>query len=498
MARPSSIIYKSPKGQITIEDVKLMVEKYFTHPEAFALEVLQFQKDKGLDKFQYEMLERIVNNKRTAVASGRGIGKTVIMSIVALWWLCTHPGAQVMLVSNNYTQVITQMFTYMRQYAERSIIPHWFECIESKISLAGSPTAAIRPYSTPQDPTKLRGKHAQSMLILVDEAQGLNDELFDVLIGNTTDPGAKILLIGNPCLLNVPFHKCFTEWSEDWSTMHVDARDCKFIDPEEIATYIKNNGGLESDRVRVNVLGQFPRQSISAYISGEDLKACRELSLERSAYEEIPVVIGLDLAYGGADEAVLVVRQGRKIHRIERYRPDDMRVLRERAATLFNQFRAAKIIVDISGGGKSFTDELKPYLPRNSVVDVMFGSKSLIGHGESELHRNNRQKIWSLMRAKMADGSLDLSSLTPKDYADLHAELSVVGVEIDSAGREVIEPKSEIKKRLGRSPDISDALALALSMDPRADSSLSTGITTSNGSMTHSQYVPPKGGWQGI
>ena len=43
---------------------------------------------------------------------------------------------------------------------------------------------------------------------------------------------------------------------------------------------------------------------------------------------------------------------------------------------------------------------------------------------------------------------------------DLAAELCVVNKKYDSAGRLQLEEKDEIKKRLGRSPDMADALAL--------------------------------------
>ena len=67
-------------------------------------------------------------------------------------------------------------------------------------------------------------------------------------------------------------------------------------------------------------------------------------------------------------------------------------------------------------------------------------------------------------RAEMWDGILsflsqDLEVLLPQDDM-LFGDLTSVNKKYDAMGRLLLESKEEIKKRLGRSPDRGDALAL--------------------------------------
>ncbi len=62
-------------------DFQLMIEYYYDKPVEFAEDFLFFIAD---DK-QKEIMESIRDNKRTAVRSGQGIGKTATISCVIIW-----------------------------------------------------------------------------------------------------------------------------------------------------------------------------------------------------------------------------------------------------------------------------------------------------------------------------------------------------------------------------------------------------------------------------
>jgi phage terminase large subunit len=60
--------------------------------------------------------------------------------------------------------------------------------------------------------------------------------------------------------------------------------------------------------------------------------------------------------------------------------------------------------------------------------------------------------------------------MAPKDHAeDLAGELCSVTYALDSSGRIVAEPKSEMKKRGLRSPDLADALGVTFAPGKRAN-----------------------------
>ena len=48
---------------------------------------------------QREIIRSIRDNRRTAVQSGHGIGKSLTASVAASWWVDTHPADQTLVVT---------------------------------------------------------------------------------------------------------------------------------------------------------------------------------------------------------------------------------------------------------------------------------------------------------------------------------------------------------------------------------------------------------------
>jgi phage terminase large subunit len=71
---------------------------------------------------------------------------------------------------------------------------------------------------------------------------------------------------------------------------------------------------------------------------------------------------------------------------------------------------------------------------------------------------NRRAEMWWTLREHLRADEL---AIDPKDVR-LAADLTNVKFGYDSRGRIKLESKDDIKKRLGRSPDRGDALALAV------------------------------------
>jgi len=71
--------------------------------------------------------------------------------------------------------------------------------------------------------------------------------------------------------------------------------------------------------------------------------------------------------------------------------------------------------------------------------------------------RNQRAELFWLLREALEKEELGLP-----DDEELIADLSALRYSFDQAGRIVLEFKDEVRKRLGRSPDRGDAVALAV------------------------------------
>ena len=76
--------------------------------------------------------------------------------------------------------------------------------------------------------------------------------------------------------------------------------------------------------------------------------------------------------------------------------------------------------------------------------------------------KNLRSQIWWEVGRKLSeDLAWDLSGVGDADRERLVSQLTAPKYSVDAAGRTVVEPKAETRKRIGRSPDNADALLLA-------------------------------------
>src|SRR5204863_5054542 len=109
------------------------------------------------------------------------------------------------------------------------------------------------------------------ILLLMDEASGIPDIIWEVSEGALTDINTQILWIvyGNPIKNRGRFRECFDtgRFAKRWNSRRIDSRTVSFTNKEQIANWIEDWNGEDSDFVRVRVRGIFPRVDADSFIS---------------------------------------------------------------------------------------------------------------------------------------------------------------------------------------------------------------------------------------
>ncbi len=188
--------------------------------------------------------------------------------------------------------------------------------------------------------------------------------------------------------------------------------------------------------------------------------ACRLIDAAdiRSAFEEkidecgSPLLIGLDIARFGDDKTSFCFRRGRLCQRFETFSKLDNVEVADKAAFYIKQYQPKRVFMDIGGQGAGVFDILKDRGFGEVIRSVCFGGKAR----DSERFINRRAEMWgNLCEWLKSKPEVQL----PYDE-ELFEELAAVQKKYDKYGRLQLEDKDELKKRLGRSPDKGDALAL--------------------------------------
>jgi len=212
--------------------------------------------------------------------------------------------------------------------------------------------------------------------------------------------------------------------------------------------------GEESAAYRARVLGEFPEEDGSHLIPLAWIHAARERPVAPDATGG-PLRLGVDVARYGADQTVLVLATPYLLKELNSYSGLSTMDTTGRVIALAAKHRIPPehIAVDDTGVGGAVTDRLREQ--GWPIVAVNAASSSHNAH-----FANRRAEMyWGLRAAFNPEGSSSFA-LHGHRTDRLCRELSEITYQFNSQGRIRIDPKDELKQRLGHSPDHADALAL--------------------------------------
>ena len=450
------------------------------NPETFVLFAFPWgQKNTPLEHFkgprawQRRALRRIADhikaNKgkvdmdalRSAVSSGRGIGKSALVSWLILWMLSTRIGSSVIVSANSENQLRTVTWGELTKWATMSINSHWWEPSATKLVPAQWLTelverdlkkgtrywAAEGKLWSEENPDSYAGVHNHDgMMVIFDEASGIPDGIWSVAAGFFTE---KILdrywfAFSNPRRNTGYFFETFHSKRDFWNTEVIDARTVEGTD-KAVYDQIIAEYGEDSIQARVEVYGEFPAAGEDQFIS----PVVVEDAFKRVPYKDMtaPVVIGVDPARGGMDSTVILVRQGRDIISIKRLKGEDTMSVVGHVIDAIEEFKPVLTVIDEGGLGYGILDRLTEQ--RYKVRGVNFGWKAK----NPVMWGNKRAEMWGAMRDWLKTAAI------PQDR-QLKNDLVGPMKKPNSAGTIFLEGKKEMKSRGLASPDAADALAV--------------------------------------
>jgi hypothetical protein len=427
----------------------------------------------GPRKWQREILldiaEHIKQNQgkvdfdvmREAVASGRGIGKSALVSWLEHWMLSTRIGATVIVSANSESQLRSVTWAEITKWLSMSINSHWFEVSATRVMPAKWLTELVerdlkkgtrywgvegRLWSA-ENPDAYAGVHNyDGVMVIFDEASGIDDSIWSVTSGFFTEntPHRFWLAFSNPRRNSGYFYEAFHSKREFWKNRNIDARQVEGTD-KNVYEQIIDEYGSDSVQAHVEVYGMFPNASDDQFISVNVV----EEAMQREKYKDntAPIIIGVDPARFGSDSTVIAVRQGRDVIAIKRHKGDDTMETVGRVIEAIEEYQPALVNIDEGGLGAGVVDRLKEQ--RYKIKGVNFGNKAKNGM----MYGNKRAEMWGDMREWLKSAAI------PSDRY-LKSDLISPMMKPDSKGSIFLESKKDMRARGLSSPDAADAIAL--------------------------------------
>jgi len=454
---------------------------------------------------QSEVVRSVWENRRTTVLSSHSCGKSYLIGRLALAFLYIFRGSAVFITAPSFRQVEKVCFKEVRTAYAGASIPLGGEFLERqpllRLPYKGTTDTAILYGFTGTSSDAVQGLHNPNLLFLVDEASGVSEACFQGIESILTSKNNKVVLLGNPISNSGTYYN--SDKDKSYNKIIITAFDTPNftstgITIEDIRSgdwlykqndFIKKHGNLVSDALCVpefvadkyarwgensqlwksRILAQFPTQSTDSLIS----IAWIELAFER--YDEIRAKItnpnihlGVDVSEYGGDDTVIAIK-----HENEKYRiitdlkvsdgGDLMQTSQMVAETFYTQ-NATSCSVDAIGVGSGLSSRLNQMGINVYGVKVSESSVERLDDVQNDVSYVNlrSQLYWYLRDALNPNTSLNPKPLALPRNEELMKELSEIRFFLTDKGKIQIESKKDLRKRLGRSPDLADAVALAV------------------------------------
>lgn len=418
---------------------------------------------------QKAILDSIRDNKYTAVPSAHSTGKSHIAARAIAHWVDTHPIDDVFVVSTapSAPQVKAILWRYLKQikrkgdlpgYITEAEIPEWK--IDGRLVGWGRKPADL---TSPEEAMQaFQGIHAKYVLVVLDEAGGIPEWLWNAVDTLVTSSTNRVLAIGNPDDPASHFEKICRPGS-GWNVLPVSAYDCPAFTgeavPEEIEANLvsrewveerRNNWGEDSPLFISKVLAKFPLSSDDTLIPVEWIRNAIERDFSGPAIADHGKWV-VDVASTGRDEATFGYWRGGMFRILKAIRGvnDTMKIVGW-MSTFVAKHPATKGIIDADGLGW-------PVFNRARELDIPVSPfRAGVRAFKPKRFVNRRSEQWWAVRGLFEAGLVDID---PKDET-LHSQLGSIRWSEDSAGRIKVETKKEMKQRGLPSPDRADTLMM--------------------------------------
>jgi hypothetical protein len=492
-------------AQQAVDPITLAVRRAKRDPRWFRKNILLLDND----PWQDEMLEAFVDIfrfqaneptkvnheglRRFSVRSGHGPGKTTV--VAQIMHLCAFiRKSQIICTATKFKQVTTRLWPTFRTILNGAI-DEYRELIQTKqhkIIWAGDPDWYATP-ETATHPENLQGYHPLAannfLLFNVDEASGIKQDIFPVIMGTLSKPNAALFMIGNPTQNQGEFYESHNKpgVKKFYYTRHVLPEESSHMDKQWYNEGL-DRYGANSPIFLVRYRGEFAENADNQLIPLAWLLAAIEREpVNDGSLARLRVVV--DVADGGVDETVIDAAKMYDTHttfiKQERHSfpaSESPILAADKAEQMFLDLGGRKteddFVVDALGVGAGTAGTL---LARGYRVVCYKGGES---SSNPALWRNRRVQSYMVLRDELAAGRVSFADgyASEQDMDDMMAQVCWIRSKPGIERVEDLETKQELVRDSGKSPDLADTKAMMFATQiPSTGSVQLTGSAISSG-----------------
>lgn len=441
------------------EPRKELLELWYENPIEFCSDVFRIT----LDDWQLDAIQSLTTHDRVAFIASKGVGKSFLEAMAAWWWAVTRRDSEVICTSTSADNLRDGLWKEIgKWYSQSTFLQAMFEYNSERVVHRKNKVnwyMSARSWRKHADPVEqaqvLAGIHGDHMLYLGDEAGDTPAAVLasaEAMLANA-DPEAgreaKLLLGGNPTDPNGPLYRISTKDRDLWHVVNINGDpDNPKRSPRVSIKWAREQiqqHGADNPWVIVSVFGRFPPTGFQNLLGPDEVLDAMNRGVDYNDYAFAQKRLGVDVATFGDDRSAIFARQGLKAGPFVELRNLDTQQLASRVLLGIERQAPEMVIVDVDGVGRGVADAM------NAAGAPPIGVHGS-GAPDDPRYYNKRAECWFRLRDWVKKGG----ALPKGDQ--LVKELTAPTYLLKN-GKLLIEPKELIKKRLGFSPDLADALA---------------------------------------
>jgi hypothetical protein len=383
---------------------------------------------------------------------------TTVEAWIAWNFLLTRPRPKCAATSISGQNLKDNFWTEMAKWQNKNeYLKRAFEWTAQRISYRAAPEEwfmSARTWPQSADASKqadtLAGLHADYILFILDESGSMPEAIMvsaEAALSSCIE--GHIVQAGNPTMLSGPLYRACTSEKRLWYVVEItgdpdDPKRSPRISVEWARQQIEKYG-KDNPWVLVNVFGKFPPSSINVLIGPDEVSEAMKRFYRPFQIGTAAKIIAADVARFGDDASVLAKREGIQMYPFDKKRNIDSTQGAGWVARTWDDWGANACFVDATGGyGGGWIDQLVNM--GRDPIGVQFAGEA---HEKSRYFNKRAEMAFEFVEWIKRGGGLPecpelLAALTQTTYTFYR-------------DRFLLEPKEDVKIKIGYSPDEFDA-----------------------------------------
>lgn len=478
-----------------------------------------------LEEYHTRICKAVVEYDRIAIKACHAVGKTWICGRLVTWFIGNFTNSIVITTAPTNRQVETLLWGEIRKTIKRSktklggtLLTKKWTIDDDWYAMGFSPQGGAASDSGEQQGSSFQGFHAKHVMIIFDEATGIPKDLYTMAEGLlTSGVTVKWICIANPTSSTSEFFQICKK--AEWHVMTINCFDSPnmkangftnraLLEAEidhlrtlsdhdrlkRIKNYHKPNGhllsaqwavakiyewGFDHPLAKSKVLGEFPTSSDDVVVKWESMQAAvnREIHTD---YDKR--YIACDPARFGDDSTVITEITEDTKNKKSSWRAKYVSMKEEISETTGRVVAAfwagdsgkeTHIGIDTTGLGAGVYSDLKEMKRLKELPDHVFlheliyaASIYIDGADTDPVKKKEQDELnahYENMKAYMYDKLNDelRENMAMPEEEIYQTETVNIMFKYSKKGKLIIEGKDDYKKRMKKSPDTSDSLAMA-------------------------------------